>query len=1564
MKNLGELRLPTSGEYQEDATETRTLSELSTGVPVSSKTSRSSSEASTRLPSPLTQSPAPGTASAASREETGARAKAIPGAAGGGSRNIVWAATSRHGMRSPFPSPSLRRAIISSSRSTKRENVAGPLTSTALLNVEQDLALSRPPPDNKVDSKNTQRLSTNAKKMWIFFNDKDHSLAQHSSSNGNNGKAAALLKNSRTSTAASTARSSRLNYNNKLQDLQLDDVDASESASDNENDEVPEQDQNGLYFADLVDYSKVIGSSLSSSFPYYTTLSATPGAEKESEDRRLSSSRNGPTLAASSSVSSSVGSKVTNTRMISSTAAAASTGMIYSTGGASRGPRGFEQQERQLTRAVTPRRKGDLLVEDKSEPDDDEEDYVHGVEEQPLEEPHDNVDTPMNSAREDVVESKSRDDQILLKTSHYYDLLYESNWYSCSRQEACGLINELHDGHEEEEEDAALDQQSLLGSTRSAAPFASSTTRPEIEYRITSNYGWLQLLNLECDPQAEVKAGSFGQAYFFGFMWGALLLPTLADVYGRKRINLVTNFCCIVLVFSLLLVSNCNTSTKSSGGSWATAGNVGSGASRDETTGDAASSTSSSSAELLSTVFFSLNSQTAYTILLTTLFFYGLLIPGHYLVAFVHASELCDGKLRGTASSLIFVCENSDYYICCVWFYSFLKLFDKHPGAAAGVFHPNSSSGSSNGNIGFVHGHGERRSSSSPSPDFYNNGQLGLQFWFLLLASWRVVAFLSVYFLTPESPSYFLTKKEFKSARKVFLEIENVNKNGNSTRPEQGLLVAGSSTSGATRPLDLGSGGERPKRVSSAGRPTGGEEDVDSLPQPRNSFDTTTTSSTTTGPSCGTATFDSTTAQTSSRSSTFIGSTGRADGGEQTKEPSGTTSSSSPIGAARRTEAKAAPLRENLLVDFSSSTCDHPDLSRLQNGAMIAVDVPSTAASASKSTSASSSSAEGTFVEATTSTKEDPGQFQNMSERKQDLVVQEETLNKEEQLAPIMLRSRTGPGGANTGGETETTSAPTSGCTYDGMNGNSGRSNSSFDQVHLPEPGEHKSQAAPRKSRINSEEKPLIGGGTSASSSCQDPPRTARQSLKTLLPHSPVEYTGTTRTGSSASSSSSSKVGALAPSADEQLQHYGIRNSFCSSSSSSSSRVPHEANIPCSVLLSSQHRQQDAAPFDRVIAELGQKDETIAAAGYVFEAEVILAAEHQVKMAEGHQLDHPRTSSTSCPSSGIVPTTSGRESSSPGELPQQEASAPVENENSANIKAASSPSLLTTLNTLDSNTKKQLVVISVLWLTTALVNWSFQFMTPRLPGNLFANFTAIGLGKLIGYGSCGPLADFFGRKTLMIAMYMLNSCCMLLYVCAIDVNIGGEIFHGSGGLLGFLVGDGGNHDRTTEVDGAGRSTTGSGTPSTSTGQRISQQPPRGGGHNAVVTTTVFTIDSLGREEMSGVTTTRISSINYPELITTTSLILFNVIANATAFGVIFIVTGELFPSKIRGTAFAMSNFVGRVGSFLAPQLPEMVSADFPTNVKTENTILLLVVVSFMSGLLMLNIPETKGRQMT
>ncbi|CAD7922189.1 unnamed protein product, partial [Amoebophrya sp. A25] len=77
-------------------------------------------------------------------------------------------------------------------------------------------------------------------------------------------------------------------------------------------------------------------------------------------------------------------------------------------------------------------------------------------------------------------------------------------------------------------------------------------------------------------------------------------------------------------------------------------------------------------------------------------------------------------------------------------------------------------------------------------------------------------------------------------------------------------------------------------------------------------------------------------------------------------------------------------------------------------------------------------------------------------------------------------------------------------------------------------------------------------------------------------------------------------------------------------------------------------------------------------------------------------------------------------------------------------------SLLAALQSLDGAAKIKLATLASLWFTTAVVNWSLQFMTPRLPGNTFANFIAIGLGKLIGYGSCGPLADSFGRRQTMI----------------------------------------------------------------------------------------------------------------------------------------------------------------------------------------------------------------------
>eukprot|EP00392_Amoebophrya_sp_AT5.2_P003359 g3364.t1 len=212
----------------------------------------------------------------------------------------------------------------------------------------------------------------------------------------------------------------------------------------------------------------------------------------------------------------------------------------------------------------------------------------------------------------------------------------------------------------------------------------------------------------------------------------------------------------------------------------------------------------------------------------------------------------------------------------------------------------------------------------------------------------------------------------------------------------------------------------------------------------------------------------------------------------------------------------------------------------------------------------------------------------------------------------------------------------------------------------------------------------------------------------------------------------------------------------------------------------------------------------------------------------------------------------------------------------------------------DTDMQRRLLVLASLWFCTAVVNWSLQFMTPRLPGNVFANFVAIGVGKLVGYGSCGPLSDRWGRKTLMMAMYILNGLFMFLYVC----------------VLQFQRGPGLHLHQYPVVSSSGSS-------------------PRG-------------------------------------QVLTTGLILLNVIANATAFGAIFIVTGELFPTEVRGTAFATSNFVGRVGSFLAPVLPELLPDGeifiLPfSGGKTENCLLLLSGICLASAAIMATLPETKGR---
>ncbi|CAD7922191.1 unnamed protein product, partial [Amoebophrya sp. A25] len=205
--------------------------------------------------------------------------------------------------------------------------------------------------------------------------------------------------------------------------------------------------------------------------------------------------------------------------------------------------------------------------------------------------------------------------------------------------------------------------------TRSQACDAAQTSA----YRIVSSFGWLAQLQMECDPAAERKMAGFGQAYFFGFMFGGLVFPSLADVFGRKPVNLATNGGCILCLLLIFLVSNAripqtdyNASLQKQGlssSSGSMAQNQG-GTNYDglllsserplrwhSSVGDV-EQWSDNDKNLLFP-FLELSQGVAYTTIILALFCYGFLIPGHYLVAFVHASELCDSKLRGKASSMI-----------------------------------------------------------------------------------------------------------------------------------------------------------------------------------------------------------------------------------------------------------------------------------------------------------------------------------------------------------------------------------------------------------------------------------------------------------------------------------------------------------------------------------------------------------------------------------------------------------------------------------------------------------------------------------------------------------------------------------------------------------------------------------------------------------------------------------------------------------------------------------------------------------------------------------------------
>ena len=57
-------------------------------------------------------------------------------------------------------------------------------------------------------------------------------------------------------------------------------------------------------------------------------------------------------------------------------------------------------------------------------------------------------------------------------------------------------------------------------------------------------------------------------------------------------------------------------------------------------------------------------------------------------------------------------------------------------------------------------------------------------------------------------------------------------------------------------------------------------------------------------------------------------------------------------------------------------------------------------------------------------------------------------------------------------------------------------------------------------------------------------------------------------------------------------------------------------------------------------------------------------------------------------------------------------------------------------------------------------------------------------------------------------------------------------------------------------------------------------------------------------------------------------IFFTKLFNGVMFSLVYIMTSELYPTKIRGTMFGLANMIGRTGGLLAPMVIEFEKAYF------------------------------------
>ncbi len=82
-----------------------------------------------------------------------------------------------------------------------------------------------------------------------------------------------------------------------------------------------------------------------------------------------------------------------------------------------------------------------------------------------------------------------------------------------------------------------------MGETWKPCKNTDFCNKPEVKWRINFDYpdslhNWVESLDLHCVPKSQI--GLIGSMFFAGWFIAATFLPRLSDLYGRRRVYLIS----------------------------------------------------------------------------------------------------------------------------------------------------------------------------------------------------------------------------------------------------------------------------------------------------------------------------------------------------------------------------------------------------------------------------------------------------------------------------------------------------------------------------------------------------------------------------------------------------------------------------------------------------------------------------------------------------------------------------------------------------------------------------------------------------------------------------------------------------------------------------------------------------------------------------------------------------------------------------------------------------------------------------------------------------------------